>query len=153
GFESGGGSDPPPPPPPPGPPPPPPPPPPPGPPPPPPPPPGNCTAPAWNASTVYAAPGTMVSFNGHTWANKWWTQGETPGSADVWADKGACGPVGPPPPPPPPGSCAAPAWSATTVYAAPNQLVSFGGHTYANKWWTQGETPGRADVWADKGAC
>jgi chitinase len=55
-------------------------------------PPPGCTAPAWNASTIYAAPGQLVSYNNHTWANKWWTQGDTPGgTADVWADKGACG--------------------------------------------------------------
>ncbi|KDQ20642.1 carbohydrate-binding module family 5 protein [Botryobasidium botryosum FD-172 SS1] len=46
---------------------------------------------AWSSSTVYASPGTKVSYNGRLWSNKWWTQGDVPGgSADVWADQGAC---------------------------------------------------------------
>jgi chitodextrinase len=50
---------------------------------------GACTAPAWSASAVYVG-GNTVSYNGHTWQAKWWTQGETPGAAQVWADLGAC---------------------------------------------------------------
>ncbi|MCR8643469.1 lytic polysaccharide monooxygenase [Paenibacillus sp. N1-5-1-14] len=38
------------------------------------------------------------------------------------------------------------AWSATKVYVAGNQ-VTYQGVTYEAKWWTQGETPGTADVW------
>jgi predicted carbohydrate-binding protein with CBM5 and CBM33 domain len=62
----------------------------------------------------------------------------------------------PPPPPPPPGggSCAA-AWSAAAAYAA-NTTVSYGGHNWSAKWWTQGETPGTTGewgVWKDLGAC
>jgi chitin-binding protein len=57
---------------------------------PPPPPPGNgCSAPAWSASQVYVG-GNTAFYNGHIWRAKWWTQGETPGVADVWADQGAC---------------------------------------------------------------
>ncbi|MFF3734775.1 glycoside hydrolase family 19 protein [Streptomyces sp. NPDC002476] len=49
----------------------------------------DCAAP-WNSSSVYTGGGT-VSYNGHNWTAKWWTQNETPGSSDVWADKGSCG--------------------------------------------------------------
>ncbi|WP_051534597.1 S8 family serine peptidase [Deefgea rivuli] len=38
----------------------------------------NC--PAWAAATVYTA-GQCVSFNGQTFAAKWWTRGEQPGAA------------------------------------------------------------------------
>jgi chitinase len=32
-----------------------------------------------------------VSFNGHDWTARWWTQGDTPGGvAGVWADDGPC---------------------------------------------------------------
>jgi chitodextrinase len=31
--------------------------------------------------------------------------------------------------------------------------VSYGGHKYTARWWTQNETPGNHDVWADNGAC
>jgi chitinase len=50
---------------------------------------GSCSAPAWNASTAYVG-GSTVSHNGHTWRAAWWTQGETPGQANVWADQGTC---------------------------------------------------------------
>ncbi|MEV6849037.1 carbohydrate-binding protein [Actinoplanes sp. NPDC051411] len=109
---------------------------------------GSCTAAAWNAGTVYVG-GNQVSYNGHTWQAKWWTQGETPGTADVWADQGACG--GGETTTPPAGGCPA-AWNASTAYAG-GSTVSYGGHKYTAKWWTQNETPGNHDVWTDNGAC
>ncbi|MFF4079941.1 glycoside hydrolase family 19 protein [Streptomyces sp. NPDC001777] len=48
-----------------------------------------CAAP-WNSSSVYTG-GKTASHNGHNWTAKWWTQNETPGSSDVWADQGSCG--------------------------------------------------------------
>ena len=55
---------------------------------------------AWNSSSVYTG-GMTASYNGHNWSAKWWTQGETPGAADVWADQGTCsgGPAAPAAPP------------------------------------------------------
>ncbi|GAA0318375.1 hypothetical protein NE235_06770 [Actinoallomurus spadix] len=58
----------------------------------------------------------------------------------------------PTPTPPAPGSCSAPAWSASAVYTGGN-LVTYASHTWKARWWTQGETPGKADVWADQGPC
>lgn len=57
--------------------------------------------------------------------------------------------------PPPAGSCSGVAsWSSTTVYSAAGQKVTYGGHLWANKWWTQGDTPGgAAGVWTDVQAC
>ncbi|MFI6893052.1 glycoside hydrolase family 19 protein [Streptomyces sp. NPDC050256] len=49
----------------------------------------ECAA-AWNSSSVYTG-GGAASYNGHNWTAKWWTQNETPGSSDVWADQGSCG--------------------------------------------------------------
>ncbi|MFF3533969.1 glycoside hydrolase family 19 protein [Streptomyces sp. NPDC002466] len=49
----------------------------------------ECAAP-WNSSSVYTG-GQAASHNGHNWTAKWWTQNETPGSSDVWADQGGCG--------------------------------------------------------------
>ncbi|MFJ2893939.1 glycoside hydrolase family 19 protein [Streptomyces sp. NPDC087218] len=49
----------------------------------------ECAAP-WNSSSVYTG-GKTASHNGHNWTAKWWTQNETPGSSDVWADQGSCG--------------------------------------------------------------
>ncbi|MCT7352405.1 glycosyl hydrolase family 18 protein [Streptomyces sp. 15-116A] len=56
------------------------------------PPPGDCTAPAWNASTEYGG-GSTVSHKGRTWKAQWWTKGEEPGTTGewgVWRDQGAC---------------------------------------------------------------
>jgi len=52
---------------------------------------GSCTAPAYSSSAVYTG-GQQVSYNGHTWTAKWWTQGETPstGGSGVWTDDGPC---------------------------------------------------------------
>ncbi|TYK46870.1 glycoside hydrolase family 19 protein [Actinomadura decatromicini] len=62
----------------------------------------DCAA-AWNASSVYTG-GAKVSYGGHNWSAKWWTQNEKPGSGTiVWADQGTCGPVDPPDDPGDPG--------------------------------------------------
>ncbi|MGH8888338.1 MAG: carbohydrate-binding protein, partial [Acidothermaceae bacterium] len=52
---------------------------------------GSCTAPAYNNSNVYTG-GNQVSYNGHAWTAKWWTQGEAPstGGSGVWTDNGPC---------------------------------------------------------------
>ncbi len=133
-------------------------------------PPGNCTAPAWNASSVYTG-GAQVSHNGRTWRAKWWTQGDVPGVNPVWEDQGACGggpstspsvspstSASPSPstsPSNPPGNCTAPAWTATGIYTG-GTLVSHKNHTWKAKWWTQNEEPGTTGewgVWGDQGAC
>ncbi|WP_354637480.1 chitinase [Kitasatospora camelliae] len=54
--------------------------------------PGTCTLPAWNAATVYTN-GNKVSYQGHNYHAKWWTQNEIPTSSGqwgVWADDGPC---------------------------------------------------------------
>ena len=70
---------------------------------------------------------------------------------------GAVPPTSPPPPPPtttpPSGTCSASAWVATTAYTG-GQQVSYNGHTWTAKWWTENDTPGGpAGVWTDNGAC
>ncbi|EJD07907.1 glycoside hydrolase family 18 and carbohydrate-binding module family 5 protein [Fomitiporia mediterranea MF3/22] len=45
---------------------------------------------AWNSATAYNG-GAEVSYSGHLWTAKWWTQNDTPGgAAGVWTDNGAC---------------------------------------------------------------
>ncbi|HEV2343772.1 MAG TPA: glycosyl hydrolase family 18 protein [Actinocrinis sp.] len=53
---------------------------------------GSCTAAAWVSTQAYNG-GAVVSYNGHTWTAKWWTQGDIPGNnaQNVWTDNGACG--------------------------------------------------------------
>jgi len=94
--------------------------------------------------------GNTVSYQGHTWRAQWWTQGETPGTTDVWLDEGTCGSQ----PPPSPGSCTQPAWQASRAYTG-GSVVSFQGHKWTAKWWTQGDTPGNnaQNVWTDNGPC
>ncbi|WUH89224.1 chitinase [Streptomyces sp. NBC_00433] len=52
----------------------------------------SCTVAAWSSTQVYTG-GNKVSWKGHTWNAKWWTQGEEPGTTGewgVWQDLGAC---------------------------------------------------------------
>jgi chitinase len=106
------------------------------------PPPSSCSAPVWSASSVYLG-GAVVSFNGHQYTAKWWTQGEQPdthsGQWDVWKDNGACSGGGggtPPPPttsppsPTPTGTGQYPAWQANHWYNVGDR-VSYGGHNYS----------------------
>ncbi|KAG2188067.1 hypothetical protein INT44_000818 [Umbelopsis vinacea] len=52
---------------------------------------GNCSGvAAWSSATAYVG-GSKVTYNGHLWSAKWWTQAETPSStSSVWVDGGAC---------------------------------------------------------------
>jgi chitinase len=112
-------------------------------------PPGSCVgASAWNSATPYGG-GAVVSYNGRSWTAKWWTQGEVPGTSSVWTDNGTCtGSTTPP------GTCSIAAWAAGTAYNGA-AVVSYGGHKWTAKWWTQGDVPGNntQGVWADNGAC
>lgn len=45
------------------------------------------------------------------------------------------------------------AWSATTTYGSPNNLVSYNGSKYSNQWWTLNENPATSSVWVNKGLC
>ena len=125
---------------------------------------GTCSAAAWVSTTAYTG-GAVVSYNGHKWTAKWWTQGDTPGnnSQNVWTDNGACGPGSGPTPSSSPsasptggtgGTCSAAAWVSTTAYTG-GAVVSYNGHKWTAKWWTQGDIPGNngQNVWTDNGAC
>ncbi|KAF5367039.1 hypothetical protein D9758_004070 [Tetrapyrgos nigripes] len=52
---------------------------------------GNCQGvSAWQSSVAYNG-GSLVTFNGHLWQNKWWSEADQPGgAAQVWNDLGAC---------------------------------------------------------------
>ncbi|SMC24375.1 Carbohydrate binding domain-containing protein [Andreprevotia lacus DSM 23236] len=83
---------------------------------------GGCTAAAWNSSTAYNG-GAQVSYNGHTYTAKWWTQGNIPssstGDGQPWTDNGVCGPT--------PTPTATPTVSPTPVGVTPpaaTQLVA-----------------------------
>ncbi|ORY04643.1 glycoside hydrolase [Basidiobolus meristosporus CBS 931.73] len=53
---------------------------------------GSCSGvAAWSSSTAYNG-AQKVTYNGHLWQAKWWTQNDTPGSnsQNVWTDLGTC---------------------------------------------------------------
>ena len=51
------------------------------------------------------------------------------------------------------GACAgAPQWSTTAVFTG-EMLAVHNAILWKAKWWTQGEVPGRADVWVEVGPC
>ncbi len=119
---------------------------------------GSCSAAPWVSTTAYNG-GAIVSYNGHTWTAKWWTQGDIPGNngQNVWTDDGACSGGGTPSASASStggGTCSAPAWVSTTAYNG-GAVVSYNGHQWTAKWWTQGDIPGNngQNVWTDDGAC
>lgn len=86
----------------------------------------------WDNTKIYVN-GDRVSYNGHIYEAKWWTQGETPGLTDAWqlvSDSDDSYEV----------------WNSTKAYIG-GDMVIYNGQVYKAKWWTQGETPGLADVW------
>jgi chitodextrinase len=111
---------------------------------------GSCTSPVWSASKVYLG-GDKVSFNGHEYTARWWTQNEQPdthsGPWQVWIDNGPCGgnppppppttgnppppppTTGNPPPPPPPTTGSSSTWEAWHAYKV-GDVVTYNGHTY-----------------------
>tara|TARA_A100001391_G_scaffold168882_1_gene129523 strand:+ start:20695 stop:23082 length:2388 start_codon:yes stop_codon:yes gene_type:complete len=94
---------------------------------------------AWSPTTAYAESNTVVSHNGSTWKNKWWTQGEEPGNSPVWEEvasssAAASGPQ---------------AWQSGRAYPTAGTVVTHNGRQWKSKWWTQGEEPGVAAVWEE----
>jgi chitinase len=86
----------------------------------------TCAA-GWSPSAVYTG-GLSASYNGHNWSAKWWTQGETPGTTDVWADLGSCGsgtPGGGTG-----GTCTQPAWVAGRTYVTGDIVTYTDGKLY-----------------------
>ncbi len=47
--------------------------------------PDSCGVPLWDVNTVYSSPGNQVSWDGNIYENKWWTQGDEPGTGG-WSD-------------------------------------------------------------------
>lgn len=52
---------------------------------------GNCAGiPAWSSAIAYEG-GSQVTFNGHLWTAKWWSEADQPGgAAGDWTDDGPC---------------------------------------------------------------
>lgn len=88
--------------------------------------------PAWDSTKVYLG-GDRVSYNGQEYKAKWWTQGETPGTSDVWELV-------------PASDGSYPVWNSGKAYVG-GDIVTYNSQLYKAKWWTQGEVPGTATVW------
>ena len=88
--------------------------------------------PAYSATTVYVK-GDKLSYQGTTYTAKWWTKGDTPGSAQVWEKeiiKNEDGSVD---------------YYKGGTYVA-GDLVNYNGKQYLAKWWTQ-SVPGSDASW------
>jgi predicted chitinase len=88
-----------------------------------------CVA-AWNASQVYTG-GMTASHNGRNWSARWWTQNETPGVAEVWADQGTCTGGTQPPPPPGPGGFVVSQAQFNQMFPSRNSFYTYQGLTAA----------------------
>lgn len=89
--------------------------------------------PLWKADVAYEVSGTEVVYEEKVWRNKWWTQGDVPGIADVWeyvrgGDNS--------------GSSVIAEYDANKTYAEAGTVVLYNGKKYRNKWWTKGDIPG-----------
>jgi chitinase len=101
----------------------------------------------WNSTTTYATPGAIVEYNGQTYKNYWWTQGDNPdGFTDnpwhVWrpVDDIIPEPEPEPTPIPDPVHGDIESWDSGTIYYGGDQVV-FNGQLYKAFWWTQGDNP------------
>ena len=98
----------------------------------------GCTAAAWVASTAYNG-GAIVSYGGHQWTAKWWTQGDIPGNnaQNVWTDDGPCGTATSAPPTTAPPTTAPPTTTPPTGGTGPSS-----GHVLTGYWqdFTNGAT-------------
>ncbi|KAF9162486.1 hypothetical protein DFQ26_003508 [Actinomortierella ambigua] len=114
----------------------------------------NCPYPTWQPATAYST-GAVVLFNGNKYTAKWWTQGDQPSNGGPWADNGPC--TGGPTPTVTSGtgggSCSGVgAWASTSTYTGGSK-VTYQNFLWTAQWWTQGETPGTASVWAKGAQC
>lgn len=82
----------------------------------------------WDSSKVYNT-GDTVIYNGVQFTAQWWTQGDEPGTADVWVafEDGSLKD-----------------WDASKAYNGGDK-VTFNGAEYSAKWWTKGDRPGSAN--------
>lgn len=104
-----------------------------------------CDAPAWDAATAYTVP-TEVLYNGILYENQWYSQGEIPGTGQVWVILDFCDAA--------PLDCSTiPDWNASQVYSSPGSLVKYNGFQYSNQWWTSGDVPDNSQVWELQGPC
>jgi subtilisin family serine protease len=96
----------------------------------------RCTAPLWNASVCYQAPGTQVTHQGATYRSLYWNSNATPGQSWAWQLVSSCvnQPIVRP--------CVQPAWTAGRTYNAGSR-VSFSGSEYEAQW-TNAQTPAGA---------
>jgi len=84
----------------------------------------------WQSSKVYVG-GDIVNFQGKQYKAKWWTQGNEPGSNDVWENLSKADNEG---------------WDSKMVYHGGDK-AQWQGKTWVAKWWNQGEQPGNSAVW------
>ncbi|WP_027469677.1 carbohydrate-binding protein [Deefgea rivuli] len=80
----------------------------------------------WVSETIYQQ-GNKVQWQGVEYTAQWWTQGETPGSAQgAWLKAVSNTPT---------------AWDAAQVYQANSKAIS-GNKVWQARWWNQNEVPG-----------
>ncbi|CAO3615057.1 unnamed protein product [Cunninghamella blakesleeana] len=124
-----------------------------------------CDAPAFQSGQNYPG-GSKVSYDGYIWQAMWYATSVPDGSFSTWIPVSACKGSGTSTPSSTPtstkttstsatatptstpGNCGTiAAWNKASIYKSGDQ-VAYNGNIYQAKWWTNGETPGSADVWS-----
>ena len=109
-----------------------------------------CTAPAWNASTVYRDVGLRVSYEGAIYSNLYYNSGNVPGTEwGAWTFVRECNlPVVLP-------RCFAPSWEAGASYDVGARVVDGAGQLFEAEWQpgTEQPTGAHGNPWKWQGAC
>ncbi|QEO57518.1 glycoside hydrolase family 19 protein [Francisella marina] len=107
------------------------------------------TSGSWQANKVFVG-GDQVTYNGKAYKAKWWTKGDTPGSANVWEliespntddstnNNNTQDSV---------NNIDNQSWDSNKTYSQKGYVVEYKGILYENQWWTKGDTPGNTQVW------
>lgn len=107
-----------------------------------------CTAPPWNATVAYQEPGALVTYEGATYRNLYWSSGSTPTNQyGAWQLVASC--VGAPELP----ACVKPTWTSGRVYPAGSR-VSHDGMELVAQWATDTAPTGAAgNPWRYVASC
>ena len=99
-----------------------------------------CNAPAYESSRIYRNSGTLVTYLGRAYRNKWYSRNDLPTAGDPWELVEICDGTG--------TDCSAmEAWDSTRVYENSGTQVIYNGKVYENKWYSRSDIPDNSRVW------
>ncbi|UZO79236.1 right-handed parallel beta-helix repeat-containing protein [Aquimarina sp. ERC-38] len=99
-----------------------------------------CDAPAYSPTEIYSQSGTIVTYLGRAYQNKWHSEGQIPTDGGPWELIEICDGSG--------ADCTSlNEWNSELIYDNKNTEVVYEGKVYKNQWYTKGDIPGENNVW------